>query len=134
MIAFERFMARLDGRWVLKGGYALQLRTESARTTQDIDLLAQRISAEEITETLLEILHQDMGDPIPAQLDQIPTGWRPKFNQFSKNLDLPFSKFDEAVQAAQRFINPVLSGTANGIWDPVGWKWKSKLANQVDID
>ena len=263
MIAFERFMARLDERWILKGGYALQLRTENARTTQDIDLLAQRISPEEIAETLLEVIHQDLGDYyefyaertiqdinlgpairfrvtarlagrvferfhidigigdpivepveyltppayldfaeipttpipcypvtqhiaeklhalvrprpvetsrvkdfvdillfacmdgdlqaerlsaaiqavfdargdlIPAQLDQIPNGWRPKFNQFTKNLDLPFSHFDEAIQAAQRFINPVLSGTSYGIWDPVSWKWKSKLANQVDID
>ena len=43
MIAFERFMARLDDRWILKGGYALQLRTEKARTTQDVDLLALEI-------------------------------------------------------------------------------------------
>ena len=62
MIAFERFMARLDDRWVLKGGYALQLRTEQARTTQDVDLLAQHISQEQIAETLLVALHQDMGD------------------------------------------------------------------------
>ena len=255
MIAFERFMVRLDDRWILIGGYALQLRTESARTTQDIDLLAQRITQEEIAETLLEMLHQDLGDPfefylkranpdtnlgtairfrviarlagrvferfhidigfgdpivepveylvpptyldfaeiptspipcypvtqhlaeklhalvrprsvetsrvkdfvdillfacmdgdlqaehlnaaiqavfetqgdpIPAQLDRIPTGWRVKFNQFTKNLDLPFSKFDEAVQGAKRFINPILNGTANGIWDPESWIWKDK--------
>ena len=36
MIAFERFMAHLDERWILKGGYALQLRTASARTIQNI--------------------------------------------------------------------------------------------------
>jgi hypothetical protein len=42
MIAFERLMARLGEHWILKGGYALQLRIENARTTQDIDLLAQR--------------------------------------------------------------------------------------------
>ena len=39
MIAFERLMARLDERWILKGGYAVQLWTEKARTTQDVDLL-----------------------------------------------------------------------------------------------
>jgi len=252
MIAFERFMVRLDERWILKGGYALQLRTDKARTTQDIDLLAQQISSEEIAGTLLEMLHQDLGDhfefylertsqdinlgpvirfqvtaklagreferfhidigigdpivepveyltppaylafaeipispipcypvtqhlaekvhalvrprpvetsrvkdfvnillfacitgdlqaenlsaaiqavfdtrgEIPAQLDQIPTGWRPKFNQFTKNLELPFSQYDEAIQAVQSFINPVLSGTAYGIWDRVNWSWK----------
>lgn len=53
MIAFERFMARLDERWILKGGYALQLRTDKARTTHDIDLLAQQIAPEHIFESLL---------------------------------------------------------------------------------
>ncbi|MFO7681711.1 MAG: nucleotidyl transferase AbiEii/AbiGii toxin family protein [Chloroflexota bacterium] len=62
MIAFERFMARLDDRWILKGGYALQLRTDKARTTQDIDLLAREISQAQIAESLLGKIHQDMGD------------------------------------------------------------------------
>ena len=62
MIAFERFMARLDNRWILKGGYALQLRTEKARTTQDVDLLALEITEDQIAETLLEAAHRDSGD------------------------------------------------------------------------
>jgi hypothetical protein len=253
MIAFERFMARLGEHWILKGGYALQLRTENARTTRDIDLLAQRISPDQITETLLEEVHHDLGDyfefylerasqdvglgdairfrvtsrlagraferfhidigvgdpvvepveyltppaylgfadfpplqipcypvsqhlaeklhalvrprpvetsrvkdlvdillfacmesdlqaerlcaavqavfdvrgdSLPIQLNQIPTNWRPKFNQFTRNLDLPFSDFDEAVLAAQRFINPILDGMCDGKWDPASWEWK----------
>jgi len=70
MIAFERFMARLDERWILKGGYALQLRTESARTTQDIDLLAQRVSPEQIAEILLVLVHQDLGDHFEFYLER----------------------------------------------------------------
>jgi len=62
MIAFERFMARLGKHWILKGGYALQLRTQKARTTQDIDLLVQDISPDQIAETLLVEIHQDMKD------------------------------------------------------------------------
>jgi hypothetical protein len=41
-VAFDRFLARLFGkessRWVLKGGYAMELRIENARATRDIDL------------------------------------------------------------------------------------------------
>jgi predicted nucleotidyltransferase component of viral defense system len=37
-VAFERLLVRLDNRWVLKGGLALQLRTLRPRTTLDIDL------------------------------------------------------------------------------------------------
>jgi predicted nucleotidyltransferase component of viral defense system len=44
-VAFDRFLARMFSKgpkatypWVLKGGYAMELRTHSARTTKDIDL------------------------------------------------------------------------------------------------
>ena len=45
LVVFERFLIRLvhiqPDNWVLKGGYALQLRLgDRARTTKDIDLLA----------------------------------------------------------------------------------------------
>jgi hypothetical protein len=254
MIAFERFMARLDDQWILKGGYALQLRTERARTTQDIDLLAQKISRTEGTETLLnkvqqelddyfefavkptdqsinwgitvrfrvtarlagrvfERFHIDVGydDPIiepveylmppaylefagieptpipcypvsqhiaekfhalvrprpaessrvkdlvdillfadmynglhakslyaaiqavfdayddivPNQLGQIPAAWKPKYNQFTRNLDLPFSDFTEAMEATKNFINPILDENRKGNWNPENWRWES---------
>jgi predicted nucleotidyltransferase component of viral defense system len=44
-VAFDRFLARMFSNgpkaaypWVLKGGYAMELRTHTARTTKDIDL------------------------------------------------------------------------------------------------
>lgn len=41
-VAFDRFLARLffkeDTPWVLKGGYAMELRIKRARATKDIDL------------------------------------------------------------------------------------------------
>jgi Nucleotidyl transferase AbiEii toxin, Type IV TA system len=47
-VAFDRFLARMFSKgpeahypWVLKGGYAMELRTHSARATKDIDLTLQ---------------------------------------------------------------------------------------------
>ena len=41
-VAFDRLLARLfhenHPSWLLKGGYAMELRLKSARTTRDIDL------------------------------------------------------------------------------------------------
>jgi len=41
-VAFDRFLARVFARgaenWALKGGYAMELRLQEARTTKDIDL------------------------------------------------------------------------------------------------
>jgi len=40
-VAFDRFLAKLfrgpNTNWVLKGGYAMELRFQTARTTKDLD-------------------------------------------------------------------------------------------------
>src|SRR6266851_4108063 len=46
-VSFDRLLARLfreeTAPWVLKGGYALELRFRAARSTVDIDLTVQRV-------------------------------------------------------------------------------------------
>lgn len=54
MVAFDRFLARLGKKepeaWIVKGGYALQLRLgDRARTTKDIDVSAANRSTREET-------------------------------------------------------------------------------------
>jgi hypothetical protein len=48
-VSFDRLLARLfreeSPPWVLKGGYALELRFKAARSTVDIDLTVQRVEA-----------------------------------------------------------------------------------------
>lgn len=66
LVAFDRFLARLfhnqPNDWVLKGGFALQLRLgERARTTKDIDLMA-REQGNDIHAALHSAGLQDMGD------------------------------------------------------------------------
>ena len=73
-VAFDRFLHRLfleaPGAWVLKGGYAMELRIAGARTTKDIDLTfsgaAARKNSAGSADPLLEHLQQaaaaDLGD------------------------------------------------------------------------
>lgn len=252
LVAFERFMMRLSDRWILKGGYALQLRTDSARTTQDIDLLVQNTVPEEIEhllreeaqreigdffdflvestdqlgeiaqavrfritarldsrvferfhidigyhdslsdnlvrltppdylsfaevdsrsilcypvsqhlaekihailatrankssrtkdmvdillfasiETSLDCRHirsvvqqvfKDRGTPLPDHFDHIPEVWRSKYLGFTRQTQLPFTDFNEAVQRVTLFLNPILDGTGHGKWHPEFWQW-----------
>jgi hypothetical protein len=48
-VSFDRLLARLfredPAPWVLKGGYAVELRFKAARSTVDIDLTVQRVAA-----------------------------------------------------------------------------------------
>lgn len=64
-VAFDRFLARIfiddeTPSFLLKGGYAMELRFEKARATTDIDLTYlerfKNISREEITEEVFEVL------------------------------------------------------------------------------
>lgn len=83
MIAFERFMARLDDYWILKGGYALQLRNPQARTTQDIDLLVKDIPPEIMSESLVTALHQTVPDYFEFYGQQTnPLDTQPKIHRF----------------------------------------------------
>jgi hypothetical protein len=65
-VAFDRLLCRLfqdkTSPWLLKGGYAMELRIRAARTTRDIDLALRKSSAtpkEWNVETVTAMLRQD---------------------------------------------------------------------------
>ncbi len=65
-IVFERLLARLVAAapqaWVLKGGFALELRlADHARSTKDVDL-AWRAEEDEMLDALLDAVARDLGD------------------------------------------------------------------------
>jgi hypothetical protein len=67
-VAFDRFLCRLfksdPENWVLKGGYAMELRIQGARTTKDIDLTfrGRAEEAPDLLERLQSAALQDLGD------------------------------------------------------------------------
>lgn len=69
-VSFDRLLARFfaepNAPWLLKGGYAMELRLRSARATKDIDLSVSGESEAELKGGLLERLQDraasDMGD------------------------------------------------------------------------
>lgn len=88
---FQRVLARLarDPRWVLKGGFSLELRLGlAARTTKDLDLLLTHVAgltAPDLQDLLDEALDIDLGDEctfrvrLPRQVraeDELPSTWR----------------------------------------------------------
>lgn len=73
LIAFDRFLARLTqshlDNWVLKGGFALQLRLGNrARTTKDIDLLS--IGEIEVLSALQQAGYLEIGDWFSFEVTQ----------------------------------------------------------------
>jgi len=73
--AFDRLLCRLfakpDAPWLLKGGYAMELRLKTARTTRDMDLALRQLpmptrdwdaNASTVLEALREVGLLDLGD------------------------------------------------------------------------
>lgn len=74
-VAFERLLCRLQqvapGRWLLKGGFALELRlADRARATKDIDL-DWSIDDEAATEALIDAARLDLGDYFEFRLERV---------------------------------------------------------------
>ena len=72
-VSFDRLLARLFREdsvpWVLKGGYALELRFKTARSTVDIDLTLQRVvtavtEGVDVNQTVREMLQSAVGYPL----------------------------------------------------------------------
>lgn len=73
-VVFERLLARLtaqaEGEWVLKGGFALELRLdELSRSTKDIDI-DWSLGEEDATERLLDAADLDVGDMFEFRLQR----------------------------------------------------------------
>lgn len=71
--AFDRLLARLferaDAPWVLKGGYALELRIKEARATRDIDLALREALGMKRGTPLNDAVHAALGTAAATELD-----------------------------------------------------------------
>jgi hypothetical protein len=77
-VAMERFLARvvatLPERARLKGGYALELRLERARATQDLDVALRDLPGAEVLEALRDASELDLGDHLRYRIEETTRG------------------------------------------------------------
>lgn len=125
-VAFDRFLVRLfrmaSPPWTLKGGYAMQLRMESARTTRDVDLALKETALfgddpEKRNKMIKEILIQqgalDLGDYFEFEtsdpvkdLEGAPDGGV-RFHIEARLDDRTFEKFLLDIGAGDVWSNPL---------------------------
>jgi hypothetical protein len=91
-VAFDRFLARLfqtaDTQWVLKGGYAMELRFQIARATKDLDFTLRAVSTQG-------------GDAVLGYLQE--TGRRDLNDFFSFRVGAPMMDLDGAPYGGSRY-------------------------------
>ena len=59
---------------------------------------------------------------LPQSLPPPPTAWLARYSAMAISDGLDWKTLDAVYTAAQRFVNPVLSGTG-AAWDPASWRW-----------
>lgn len=123
--AFDRLLCRLfrqpDAPWALKGGYAMELRRSSARTTRDIDLSLRpqfwAVGGEDVKVRILDMLQAaasvdlddyfafTVGEPV-AGLDAAPYGGG-RYPVEARMAGRVFAKFHVDVGAGDAIIDPL---------------------------
>ncbi|MDE2425922.1 MAG: nucleotidyl transferase AbiEii/AbiGii toxin family protein [Elusimicrobia bacterium] len=132
-VSFDRLLARLfarlDAPWVLKGGYALELRMKEARATRDIDLALRhtlgKLRGAELNNSILDALQKaakldledffvfQIGD-VMRDLDAAPYGGA-RFPVTATMAARTFVKFHIDVGAGDVVLTP-LDSTQGRDW------------------
>ena len=127
-VAFERFLARLFAEptcpWILKGGHAMELRMESARATQDIDLSLKTNKTSVKPQLILDRLQIAMSTKLSdffeyrigeaqLELDGPPYGGF-RFPVESRVAARPFERFHLDVGCGDIFLEPFELLTGKG--------------------
>ncbi|MGH9327084.1 MAG: nucleotidyl transferase AbiEii/AbiGii toxin family protein [Terriglobia bacterium] len=140
-MAFDRFLARLLGSerrrdypWILKGGYAMELRMQLARATKDIDLgIPVNANAEptHYSSGAIRALLQDAASlPLPdgftfligeakLELDAAPQGGS-RFPVHASMAGCTFARFSLDVGIADELIEPAELVQGEGWFDFAG--------------
>jgi hypothetical protein len=134
-VAFDRLLARLFREapgvpaWFLKGGYAIELRLETARTTKDIDLslpAGEPIGPHLLREMLDDAVSPDLADGFVfvvgeaiLELDAAPQGGS-RFPVQARMAGRPFVGFHLDIGVGDDLIEPTDTLEGGGWFDFAG--------------
>ncbi len=106
----------------------LYISGESSRVRDwvDILLMARRegLNAERLRRALQATFETRGTHPLPQQMPPPPVAWSRPFRRLCEQIRIEYRTLDEAAQAMHEFLDPLLSGQANGMWNPTRWQWE----------
>lgn len=101
---------------------------ESTRVKDMVDILLLAELGEIDSERLLLAIQATFNirqtHILPNRLPQPPGNWSQPFQRMAEEVELGYGSLDEATEAMQQFLNPVLSSEIIGSWDPNHWNWR----------
>lgn len=99
---------------------------ESTRPKDLVDILlivrSERLDAASLRSALEVTFGQRGQQPLPPKLPPPPTTWKDPFRRLAVEVSVE-SDLDEAFASATGFLDPVLAGRADGVWNPQQRTW-----------
>ena len=108
--------------------YTMPRRRPNSRVKDlpDLALLAtaQRLDAKRIRAALEQTFMFRKTHALPASVPPPLDVWRTPYEAMAREDQLTWATLEEVTQAAQSFLDPVLAGALEAIWEPTAWTWR----------
>jgi hypothetical protein len=95
-----------------------------ARDFLDLVLIARSttVSAAALRQFLHDTFNRRATHPVPPRVPVPPQTWRPFYKAEAERLGLP-KDLAAAHALLARMLDPILQGTATGLWNPILLRW-----------
>ena len=92
----------------------------------DIALLAtaRPLEAARLREALERTFVFRATHPLPRTLPDPPTSWSMPYTEMVRENDLSWNTLEQLTTTVRTFLDPVLAGDKDGIWNPAAWAWE----------
>lgn len=100
--------------------------TSRARDLADILLTASfaKFSSSKLTRAIHVTFRSRHTHPVPKKMPEPPARLSASYRKLAREWNLPWPTITEAERAAVQFLDPILQGRADRLWDPARWKWR----------
>ena len=94
----------------------------------DLALLAtaQPIEAQRLRAALEQTFSFRNTHPLPERVPDPPAAWAMPYAAMAREDRLAWATLDAVTAAARAFLDPVLAGGVDAIWEPDGWAWRAR--------
>jgi len=100
---------------------------ESSRAKDLVDMILlgelQPVAAGPLSEAVRATFQRRNTHAMPDRLSEPPSSWAAPFRRMAAEVGLDSRHLDEGIERARCFLDPLLQGQAQGVWDPVAWRW-----------
>lgn len=64
--------------------------------------------------------------PVPAKLPAPPPAWAAPYGAMAREDQLAWPTLGDVTGAVRAFLDPVLEEELDAIWEPAGWRWRTR--------